>query len=287
MPESDARPVSDLAPTAASELSMRAIRPAHSGLQRVLAAALIAASAFTLAASDPASDSSTSLYAALLAQYTSETSDVVGTRVDYRRLQRDPRWKQLIRELAVRKPPASREGQLAYWINAYNILAIDTVLEHYPVDSIRDVGSFWNPVWDRDAGVAGDRTVSLGEIEHEILRPIGQPLIHAAIVCASTSCPSLAREPFREATLDEQLAAAMRRWLSNPEKGLQIDRAEKRVTLSKVFDWFEEDFEAGGGVLASIAPFAPRGDRRWLAENAESAAVDYFDYDWSLNDASR
>ena len=116
-------------------------------------AALCAAIAAAIAtASGAARALDTALYSELLGRYTVESGDVAGTRVDYRGLSREPRWRALVESLARAKTPdaaAAREARLAFWINAYNILAIDVVLESYPVASIRDAGSFWRPVWDR------------------------------------------------------------------------------------------------------------------------------------------
>ncbi|MEM9177135.1 MAG: DUF547 domain-containing protein, partial [Myxococcota bacterium] len=117
------------------------------------------------------------------------------------------------------------------------------------------------------------------------LRKMGEPRIHAAIVCASTSCPPLMRSAFRAEQLDAQLDAAMARWLASPEKGVAIDRASKTVRASAIFDWFEEDFEAQGGVLATIARHVPETDAAWLRGPGRNARIRHFDYDWSLNDA--
>jgi len=125
--------------------------------------------------------------------------------------------------------------------------------------------------------------VTLDEIEHGIVRPLGDPRTHSVVVCASTSCPALPREPLRAALLDAQLDAAMRRWLADPEKGLRIDRARDAVHLSKIFDWFEEDFAKAGGVLAFAARYAPDADREWLRAHAATARIEYFDYDWAVN----
>jgi hypothetical protein len=100
------------------------------------------------------------------------------------------------------------------------------------------------------------------------------------VVCASTSCPALPREPLRAETLDAQLDAAMRRWMADPGKGLAIDRASGTVRLSKIFDWFEEDFAPSP--LAFAARFAPDDARRFLEAHPD-ADVAYFDYDWSVN----
>ncbi len=225
------------------------------------------------------------LWATLLARHTREVSDTAGVRVDYRGLAESADWKRLVAALAEAQPDAfdGRAERLAFWIDAYNILAIDLVVRHPGIGSIRDIGGWLRPVWDREAGRIGGRPYSLGEIEHEILRPMGEPRIHGAIVCASVSCPPLRREPFAAARLDEQLDEQMRRWLASPEKGLRIDREARVVELSRVFDWFGGDFEAAGGALAFASRYAPEADRRWLEAHASDVRVRHLPYDWSLN----
>jgi len=224
---------------------------------------------------------------ALLAEHTTEVTDVAGVRVDYAAIARDPRWAALLGALATADAPRTRAERLAFWVNVYNVLAIDVVLQNLPLDSIRDAGSFLRPIWDRPAGRAAGRDVSLGEIEHEILRPLGDPRIHAAIVCASTSCPSLPREAFRAARLDAQLDASVQRFLADPRKGARVTEAGAALRLSKIFDWFEDDFEAAGGVRAWLLPRLPERESAWLRALGRSAPLDYFEYDWSLNDAAR
>ncbi|MBW2269799.1 MAG: DUF547 domain-containing protein [Deltaproteobacteria bacterium] len=228
-------------------------------------------------------------YTEILARHTSAAADTAGTRVDYTALRSAPDWRHVVASLAASDPThlVSREAKLAFWINAYNVLAIDVVLAGYPLESIRDRGGWLTPVWRIDAGRVGGRTLSLHEIEHEILRPMGDPRIHAAIVCASTSCPSLLREAFRAPAVDAQLDAAMRRFLADSRKGLAVDRKAGRVWLSRIFDWFAEDFGGAGAVLASLTPFAPESERSWLEQHGPSARVDFFDYDWGLNDSRR
>jgi Protein of unknown function, DUF547 len=236
--------------------------------------------------SRPAGALDLELYARLLAQYTREVPDLAGVRVDYAGIARSPEWRQLVAGLAATDPDAlaGRDARLAFWIDAYNILAIDLVVRHYPVASIRDIGSWWSPVWKRTAGSVGGRERTLDEIEHRILRPMGEPRIHAAIVCASLSCPPLRREPWRAPRLDAQLDAAMRRFLADPRKGLRIDRAARRVTLSRIFDWFAGDFAGRGGALAFVTAYLPEPERAWLRDQRDEVRVAYFDYDWRLND---
>jgi hypothetical protein len=249
------------------------------------AAGLALACALSLAARGaPAAGFDSALLSELLARHTREVADTAGVRVDYRGVAADPAWPRLLASLAEADPDAlaDRAERLALWINAYNALAIDLVARRPGVASIRDLGSWLRPVWDREAGRVGGRPRSLGEIEHAILRPLGEPRIHAAIVCASVSCPPLRREPYDAARLDAQLDDQMRRFLASPEKGLRIDEAARSVWLSRVFDWFEEDFAAAGGALAFASRFAPEPARRWLAAHPD-ARLRWLPYDWSLN----
>jgi len=224
-------------------------------------------------------------WAAILAAHTRAVDDVAGTRVDYAALRESADLRRVVASLAAARPSQldDREARLAFWINAYNVLAVELVAKSWPVASIRDLGSFFSPVWDREVVRIEGRALSLGAIEHEILRKLGEPRIHAAIVCASTSCPSLARVPFRAATLDAQLDAAMRGFLADPRKGLSIDRERMAVRHSKIFSWFEEDFEAEGGPLRAIAGYVGGETGAWLRAHADRVDVDTFDYDWSVN----
>ena len=248
---------------------------------------LAGCSALGATAAVPAHALDLELYAQLLETYTREVPDLAGTRVDYGALVRSEDWGRLVRSLAADQPAALQPSHetLAYWINAYNVLAIDVVVRSYPVESIRDVGSFLRPVWKRPAGTVGGRVVTLHEIEHEILRPLGDPRIHGAIVCASLSCPPLLRAPYRAERLDGQLEAIWRRWLADPWKGTRVDAPAQTLWLSRIFDWFEEDFEGTGGVLASVGRYAPGATSDWIAANPE-ASIRFLDYDWHLNDLS-
>ena len=231
----------------------------------------------------------TGLYGALLERHTRDVGDLARTRVDYAGLRSSADWKRLVTSLDDVDPDtlSTRAERMAFWINAYNILAIDLVVQNYPVDGIKDIGGLLSPVWKREAGRVGGKGVTLHQIEHEILRPMGDPRIHGAIVCASLSCPALRREPFTAERLDAQLDDTLRGWLADRRKGLAVDRAANTVTLSKIFKWFKDDFAKDGGALAFAARYAPDGERAWLEGRGADARVRYFDYDWSLNDLAR
>jgi len=265
------------------ETRPRSIRP-H-GILRLLISLVTVIGFSTQAAGDDGSPIDLDLYGRLLEKHTRVVEDLAGTRVDYASLKKSTDWKHLARQVHDADPGGlEREAKLAFWINAYNILTIDLIVHHYPIDGIKEIGSFFSPVWDIEVATIAGRTVSLGEIEHQILRKMNEPFIHGAIVCASASCPPLSRTPFRPDHLSEDLADAMRNWLGNREKGIALDRSSKVIRLSKVFDWFESDFESRGGVLEAIADFLPPEDATWLRQEGRKASIRYFGYDWSLND---
>ncbi|MCL7419743.1 MAG: DUF547 domain-containing protein [Methylobacter sp.] len=195
--------------------------------------------------------------------------------VDYAAIKGNGSLDKAYRELAAFKLEnlASREEKLAFYINAYNLLALKMVADHWPTESIKDAGSLFSPVWDKPAGELGGKAVTLGEVEHEILRPMGEPRIHLAIVCASVSCPDLRREPFMASRLDEQLNEQTRGFLNNQDKGLKIEK--KTIRVSKIFDWFEADFKGYGGVPDFI--------KRYKTDLPDLKIKADIPYDWAVN----
>ena len=221
-------------------------------------------------------------YAGLLHDHVhaGEKDGVHVNLVDYPAWRADPRWPALLASLrdfdAARL--RGRNDKLAFWINAYNILAIRMVLDHAPLSSIRDAGSLFSPVWSKPAGVVAGKMRTLHEIEHEILRGMGEPRIHFAIVCASVSCPDLRREPYRAAMLEAQLNNQAKNFLNTPGKGLNI--GDNGIYLSKIFDWFADDFAASGGITAFISRYRKLPD-------TPTRRISFLNYNWSLNAASR
>jgi hypothetical protein len=225
------------------------------------------------------------LYARVLERHTRAVEDIASTRVNYAAIARDSEWRRLIRSLEESKPDVL-EGRekLAFWINAYNILAIDVVARSYPVASIKDIGWLLRPVWKHDAGMIEGRAVTLDEIEHRTLRPLGDSRIHGAIVCASLSCPPLRREPYWAEKLDAQLDDNVRRWLADPRKGVAVGPKPRTLRVSAIFRWFAEDFEALGGVPAFVERYGPDEAAALVREAGADLRIRYLDYDWSLND---
>jgi len=200
------------------------------------------------------------------------------TLVDYRGVKDDPGFAEMARRLEELSLLTLKGGEdaLAFWINAYNFLAIKLVAENYPVKSIKDIGSIFRSVWKRPAGKIGGMDYTLHEIEHEILRKnFSEPRIHFAIVCASLSCPDLPGEVFLPGRLEEQLDKSTSAFLARPAKGVR--REGDRLLVSRIFGWFEEDFAAAGGVLAFIRRYLP-------GLEGKDYAIEYLPYNWNLND---
>ncbi len=204
--------------------------------------------------------------------------------VDYKKLGKDPAYIKLIKDLEKVSLSSlkTREEKLTFWINTYNVMAAKMVLDNYPVDSIKDAGSLFTAVWKKEVGVVAGKTRTLNEIEHEILRKMGEPRIHAAIVCASVSCPDLRVEAYTVENLDAQLADQMKLFLENAKKGLRVNAKKTRIYMSSIFKWFAEDFDAKGGVREFLAAYAPKGTIASLKN--KKLSVTYMDYDWGLNE---
>jgi len=174
--------------------------------------------------------------------------------------------------------------RLAYWINAYNLYTLRLVAENMPVASIQDLGVVKHTVWFRTVtrATALHEELSLDAIEHTILRgEFTEPRIHFAIVCASQSCPKLARVPYVGASIDAQLDEAARTFVRDESKN-RYDAATHTLALSSIFDWFEGDFTRGGKTLVEfVARHLDEGAR--AAVTARAPTVTFLDYDWSLN----
>ncbi len=167
--------------------------------------------------------------------------------------------------------------QLAYWINAYNAFTVKLILNHYPLESIKDISSglpMINSPWDIKFFKIGGVDFDLNTIEHQILRKLDEPRIHFAINCASYSCPVLRKEAYTAEQLETQLEHQTSVFINNPNKN-KIN--QKETYISKIFDWFSSDFDSLGGDNALL--------KKYHSEFNDKNDIQYMDYDWSLNKA--
>ena len=173
-----------------------------------------------------------------------------------------------------------RDEQFAFYINAYNAWTIKLILAGYPgVKSIKDLGSFFSSPWKKKICRIDGEVISLDRIEHGILRPrFKDPRVHFAINCAARSCPPLRSDPYQGSILDQQLDEMASAFLNDPSR----NRLEgNTLYVSKIFDWFEEDFN--GDVVGFILKYAKGDLKKRLEGNKGDIVIKYLDYDWSLN----
>ncbi len=265
-----------------SEMQLKDLR---NTMKRIILEKLWVLMVCVLLAPSPAWAFDFSGWDALVKKYVGPTTiaNIWTHGVRYSDLQKDPAYSKLIHDLKNFSPSKlkSKKDKLSFWINIYNIMAVKMVLDHYPVNSIKDAAGVSKSVWKKKVGVVGGKEVTLHEIEHEILRKMGDPRIHTAIVCASVSCPDLRKEAYTVDRLDRQLDDQLKRFLTNPGKGLRVDRGKGRIYLSRIFDWFEEDFESKGGVLPFLSRYVSERDRPFLEKG--NGDIAYLDYNWDLN----
>lgn len=195
-------------------------------------------------------------------------------RVDYKGFLRDQQRLDSYLETLALQPPQedwSTPARMAYYINLYNAATVALILEYYPVKSIRDI----DRPWAKQRVRVGDERLSLGDIEHNILRKMGDARIHFAINCASISCPKLPKYAFTESGIESQLNQAARGFINDPERNaISPEHAE----VSKIFKWFRSDFKAESGSLVEYL-------NRFLDKPVpKGTAVKYLPYDWALND---
>ena len=182
---------------------------------------------------------------------------------------------------------SSREAQIAFWVNAYNAVTVKGILREYPTTSIRNHTAklYGYNIWKNLQIIVAGKAHSLEGIEHEILRKMGEPRIHFAIVCASIGCPRLLNEAYTADRLEEQLTANAKAFFADRTKFV-ADTRDGTIAVSPILDWFGKDFGVDTSAqMRSIAPYLPESAQP-LAKSG-SVRVKFLDYDWNLNDQAK
>ena len=173
-----------------------------------------------------------------------------------------------------------RDEQFAFWVNLYNAATVDVIVKNLPLGSIRDIGLFGSGPWKDDAVTVSGRTLSLDNIEHDILRPEWKDVrIHYAVNCASIGCPNLAREAYTGAKLEEMLEAAAVAFVNHPRG---FGGSADRLVASNIYEWYQGDWGSEDDVLDHARQYA-RGSAKTLLDAAQGIVA--YDYNWSLNKA--
>ncbi|MCB0390762.1 MAG: DUF547 domain-containing protein [Bdellovibrionales bacterium] len=178
----------------------------------------------------------------------------------------------------------SQNQQMAFLINAYNAFTVKLIIDNYPVKSIKKIGGFFTSPWKKEFFTLLEDKRNLDWIEHEELRKkYSEPRIHFAVNCASIGCPALRNEAFNAENLDKQLEEQTRIFLLDSSRNyIKGDT----LNVSKIFDWFEEDFEKNGqSVQSFVAQYITQNTMLQNKLKNKQFKVRYTSYDWNLNEA--
>ena len=269
----------------------------HAGLTRRAALASLATLAWPVAAQ--AFDHSHAAWSGLLSKHVVPLRGGQASQLRYAGMATDRAALQAyLATLSAVKAEAfasfSKPQQMAFLINAYNASTVELVLGRYPnLKSIKDLGNLLNSPWKKAFVPLLGGIHSLDEIEHSMLRAPGRyddPRIHFAVNCASVGCPPLREEAFVAQRLDAQLDEQAARFMADRSRN-RWSVAEQRLEVSKIFDWYGNDFRAGHRGIGSLEAFFARhadvladapADRERV--RTQRAPVAYLPYDWALND---
>ena len=170
----------------------------------------------------------------------------------------------------------------AFLINAYNAFTVKLILKNYPVKSIKKIGGIFSSPWKQEFfSILDGKIKSLDPIEHEWLRKkpeLKDYRVHAAVNCASISCPRLAATAFAAEKIDEQMDEAMRLWINDLSRNkLSGDELE----ISKIFDWFQDDFGSEKDIKDILSKYANEKNAAYITPKKD---IDHLSYDWNLNE---
>jgi hypothetical protein len=204
----------------------------------------------------------------ILQLYVAQNGDV-----NYKKMQKNRDTFKVYLNVLASNPPKDSWNNAeikAYWINAYNAFTVQLVLDNYPIKSIKDISEPWGQMFFK----IGGKSMSLNTIEHEILRPMGDPRIHFAIVCASESCPKLLNYAYESETLNDQLDQAAKEFINDASKN---SLTASEITISKIFKWFKSDFPKGDDFISYLNNYS-------IVKLFPETKINYQNYNWFLNE---
>ena len=190
----------------------------------------------------------------------------------------------VVRELAKAGFPDSPDKQLTLWCNAYNANMLFQVMMERSRPGFTSVDKI-DGLFDKRPIIVASEELTLNKLENDRIRPMKDPRIHAALVCAAMSCPVLLNEPYRYDKINAQLDEQCRRWVNDTTKNRVVDG---KLQVSRIFDWYGSDFEVEpyGGVAGFLLHFAdPDGELGKFLKANPDPPLEWMEYDWSLNQA--
>lgn len=167
----------------------------------------------------------------------------------------------------------SKSEAKAFWINAYNVICIKNVVNHYPIAKPLDVPGFFDKKTFKVAG----SMLTLSDIENKKIRPTYKDArTHFALVCAARSCPPLMNFAYRPEKLDSQLNSVTKKALNDPVF-MKVSSSAKTAQFSQIFEWYKEDFLAEAGSLVEYV------NKYRTSPIPKDYKTSFYTYNWSLN----
>lgn len=244
-------------------------------------------------------DHTHSLWDRLLKRHVVFTSNGTASWVRYEDFKKDRdslrRYLESLSAVTVKEFQSwSRDQRLSFLINAYNAFTIELILTKYPdIETIWDAGSFIAKPWRKKFFTLLGQKRHLDDIEHNMIRKKGlydDARIHFAVNCASVGCPALRNEAFVHHQLDKQLEDSLIRFLSDTSRN-RFNSKTKTFEISKIFDWYQEDFSQGEGKFRSLKDFFAAYEHLFSIQpevlkqiRDMKVNITFLKYDWDLND---
>jgi hypothetical protein len=214
--------------------------------------------------------------------YRIKENDSQVAKVDYKSVSEQDRerlyqYTQALSQLNIRE--YNRKEQFAYWVNLYNALTINLILDNYPVKSIRKLSR----PWDRHLITINGLDLSLNDIEHRILRPRWKdPRIHFVVNCASMGCPDLPSLVLSAENSEEILSKSTTNYLNHP-RGISLD--QKKLKISSIFNWYSEDFGIDDkGIVNFLSMYYDFSEIENSTGKSRYDLSFKYEYDWDLNE---
>jgi len=203
--------------------------------------------------------------------------NVIDGKVAYKNIKSAPEQLNELLVLAstIKVQKTNSNEYRSFWINAYNLTVIKSVVAKYPIKTPLDISGFFDT---KTHEISGTQT-TLNNIENKLLRAQfnNDPRFHFVLVCAGLGCPSIINEAYLPSAIENQLDRQTQLALSNPNF-IKVNNKKKKVQFSQIFEWYTSDFTAGNKSLIDFV-------NRYRSESIPNTyKTSYYSYDWALNE---
>ena len=196
-------------------------------------------------------------------------------RVDYEKLKNDPSIPKLVNYIETTDiSEFSIKEQFAFWLNAYNIITLKSVLNRLKRNNL------WKgnlnllskiKFFVLEKHLIAGKKITLYNLENKILRKqFKDPRIHFAINCASVSCPVLPGKLFVVDDLDDTLNELTVQFINS--ENVRVDG--ETLHVSKIFAMYKKDFSP------SVHEFIIKYHQDDLSPIRH---IQYMKYNWKIN----